>query len=148
MLDKLGKLLDGEKWKLERNGVVFENNGGVVQVSATGLFTTPVSFTLSTAQLLLLRNFVNAYANSDDHDIYLVKLNNGIRIAADNEFEQNALDLNEDGTAVIFVGWSSGDYWDRWLVENDGSVHYIGTVEGYRRAPAWLALPVEVQRAG
>jgi len=148
MLAKLQKLLDGKKWKLERNGVVFENNGGVVQVVATGLFTQPVSFTLSTAQLLLLRNFVNAYANSDDHDIYLVKLNNGIRIAADNEFEQNALDLNEDGTAVIFAGWSSGDYWDSWLVSNDGSMHYTGTVEGYRRIPEWIKLAMEVQYAG
>jgi hypothetical protein len=139
MLANLERVLSGEQYKFERNGVVFKrDNDGVVQVVATGLFTNPVSFTLNDVQLHLLRSFINTYANSDDHDIYLVKLNTGIRIAADNEFEQNALDLNEDGTATIFVGWSSSDYWDKWTISSDGSVEYAGTVEGYRRVPEWL----------
>ncbi len=145
MFDNLRKLLDGEKWKFKKNGVVFKNDHGVVQVSATGLFTPPVSFTLNDTQLRLLRNFVSIYANSDNYDTYLVKLNTGIRIGADNELEQNSLDLHEDGTAVVFVGWSSSDYWDRWFISNDGSVQYTGTVDGYRRMPEWIELALETE---
>jgi hypothetical protein len=147
MLAQLQKLLDGEKNKFERNGVVFKrDNDGVVSVVATGLFTNPVSFTLNDTQLRLLNNFIDRNYDTSDYDVYLVKLNNGIRLAVDNEFEQLSLDLLEDGTATAFVGWGSADYWDKWVISNDGSVRYIGTVDGYRRIPEWveLALPVEV----
>jgi hypothetical protein len=145
MLDKLGKLLDGEKWKLERNGVVFKNDSGVVHISATGLFTPPVSFTLNDTQLSLFRNFVNAYSTTDNHDVYLVKLGDGIRIAVENEFEQLMLDLYEDGTATAHVYCSALDG-DRWTVFPNGDVRYTGDIDGYRRMPEWveLALPVEV----
>jgi hypothetical protein len=148
MLDKLRQLLDGEKWKLERNGVVFKNDAAVVRVSATGLFTPPVSFTLNDTQLSLLRNFINEFHPvANDYDVYLVKLDGGVRLAVENEFEQLMLDLYEDGTATAFVGWGSSDYWDRWKVSSDGSIQYTGTVDGYRRMPEWVELAVEVQRA-
>jgi hypothetical protein len=145
MLAKLQKLLDGEKWKLERNGVVFKNDSGVVRVSATGLFTPPVSFELNNTQLRLLRNFVNAYSTTDSHDVYLVKLEDGIRLSVENEFEQLMLDLYEDGTATAHVYWSQTDG-DRWTVFPNGDVRYTGDIDGYRRMPEWveLALPAEV----
>jgi hypothetical protein len=160
MLAQLQKLLDGEKGKFEHNGVTVSNDGGVVQVMATGIFTPPMSFTLSEAQLRLLHGFVNTF-NSNEvdkclrhldtnlvlYDTYLVKLEEGIRLVADNEFEQNELDLYEDGTATVFYGWRSADYWDQWFVSSDGSVEYTGTVEGYRRVPAWFKRATEVKYA-
>ncbi len=146
MLAKLQKLLDGEIHKLERNGIVFSrDNNGVVQVSSTGLFTPPMSFTLNDTQLRLLRSFVSVYSTTDNHDIYLVKLQDGIRLAVENEFEQLMLDLYEDGTATAHVYWSQMDG-DRWTVFPNGDVRYTGDIDGYRRMPEWveLALPVEV----
>lgn len=137
MLAELKKLLDGEKGKFEHNGVTVSNDGSVVLVVAIGLFTPPMSFELNKAQLRLLHSFVSAF-NTNDYDTYLVKLNNGIRLIAENEFEQDELDLYEDGTAIVFSGRRSGDCWDRWLISSDGSVEYTGTVEGYRRMPAWM----------
>jgi hypothetical protein len=146
MLAKLQKLLNGEKWELERNGVVFKNNGSVVQIVASGLFTRPTSFTLNDTQLRLLRSFVNTYSTTDSHDVYLVKLEDGIRLSVENEFEQLMLDLYEDGTATAHVYWSQTDG-DRWTVFPDGNVRYTGDIDGYRRMPEWVELAVEVQRA-
>jgi hypothetical protein len=146
VLDKIRQLLDGEKWKLERNGVVFKNSGGVVHISATGLFTPPTSFTLSSVQLNLLRNFVNEFQPvANGYDVYLVKLDGGIRLAVENEFEQLMLDLYEDGTATAHVYWSQMDG-DRWTVFPNGDVRYTGDIDGYRCLPKWveLALPAEV----
>lgn len=137
MLANLERVIRGERHKFEYNGVTVSNDGGVVQVVATGIFTPPVSFTLSEVQLRLLHSFVNAF-NSNEYDTYLVKLEGGIRLAADNEFEQNGLDLYEDGSATVFSGWSSSDYWDKWTVSSDGNLEYAGTVEGYRRVPEWF----------
>lgn len=146
MLAQLQKLLDGEKGKFEHNGVVVSNDGGVVQVVSTGIFTPPVSFTLNEVQLRLLHNFVNAF--NSDYDIYLVKLDHGIRLVADNDFEQNELDLHEDGGATVFSGRRSSDYWDKWTVSSDGIIEYAGTVEGYRRVPEWISIGTKVPILG
>ena len=142
MLAQLQKLLDGENGKFEYNGVTVSNDGGVVRVVATGLFTPPMSFTLNEVQLRLLRSFVDTF-NSHEYDTYLVKRELGIRLVTENEFEQNELDLYEDGSAAVFSGWGSSDYWDKWTVSN-GSVEYTGTVEGYRRVPEWLSASAKV----
>lgn len=143
MLAQLQKLLNSELTKFEHNGVTVSNDGGVVQVVATGLFTLPVSFTLNEVQLRLLHNFVNAF-NSDEYDTCIVKLDHGIRLVAYSEFQQNELDLNEDSSATVFSGWRSSDYWDKWTVSSDGIIEYAGTVEGYRRVPEWISVSTQV----
>ena len=142
MLAQLQKLLNNELTKFEHNGVVFQWKGNRLHVSATGLFITPTEFTLNDTQLHLLRSFVQTF-NTGEYDTYLVKRELGIRLAAENEFEQNELDLYEDGSAKVFSGWGSSDYWDLWTV-SDGSVEYTGTVEGYRRVPEWVKRAMEV----
>ena len=138
MLAQLQKLLmNNEPTKFEHNGVVFQWDGNQLHVSVTGLCTTPTEFTLNDTQLYLLRRFVNTF-NSNEYDTYLVKLEGGIRLVADNEFEQNELGLNKDGSAIVFFGWGSLDYWDKWIVSSDGDLEYAGTVEGYRHVPEWV----------
>ena len=137
MLAQLQKLLNNELTKFEYNGVVFQWDGNQLHISVTGLFITPTEFTLNDTQLLLLRRFINTF-NTDEYDTYLVKLDGCIRLVAESDYEQDELDLNEDGTATVYSGWSSSDYWDKWLVSSDGNIEYAGTVEGYRRVPEWI----------
>lgn len=144
MFAQLQKLLNKELTKFEHNGVVFQWQGDQLHFSATGLFITPTEFTLNDTQLCLLRRFINTF-DTDEYDTYLVKLDGRIRLVAENEFEQNELDLNEDGSADVLSGWRSSDYWDKWTVSSDGNLEYAGTVEGYRRVPEWLTASATVQ---
>jgi hypothetical protein len=49
------------------------------------------------------------------------------------------LKIWQSGIFSITVYWGSQDFWDQWVVDpQSGEVTYTGTVDGYRRLPAWL----------
>lgn len=132
-VEKLKGLLDGSEVKVEYNGVVITSDGNKVTVSATGLFTPPMSFALNDVQLRLLRSFLEF----DDELVHVIKLENGVRLGFEwIEGFQTALDLLEDGTAVAHEYWGSMA-WDRWTVFPDGRVQYTGDLE-HRYMPEWV----------
>lgn len=133
-VEKLKGLLNGSEAEVEYNGVVFANDGDKVMVSATGLFTPPMSFELNDTQLRLLRSFLEF----DDDPVHVIKLENGIRLGFEwVEGFQTALDLLEDGTAVVHEFWSSMA-WDRWTVFPDGRVQYTGDLNEPKYMPEWV----------
>lgn len=133
-VERLKGLLNGSEAEVEYNGVVFANDGDKVMVSATGLFTPPMSFALNDVQLRLLRSFLEF----DDDPVHVIKLKNGIRLGFEwVEGFQTALDLLKDGTAVVHEFWSAMA-WDRWTVFPDGRVQYTGDLNGPRYAPEWV----------
>ena len=133
-VEKLKGLLDGNEAEVEYNGVVIANDGNKVSVSATGLFTPPMSFALNDVQLRLLRSFLEF----DDDLVHVIKLENGIRLGFEwAEGFQTALDLLEDGTSVVHEYWSSMA-WDRWTVFPDGRVQYTGDLNEPRYVPEWV----------
>ncbi|WP_164703609.1 hypothetical protein, partial [Escherichia coli] len=118
----------------EHNGVVFANDDDKVMVSATGLFTPPMSFELNDTQLRLLQSFLEF----DDNLVHVIKLENGIRLGFEwVEGFQTALDLLKDGTAVVHEFWSAMA-WDRWTVFPDGRVQYTGDLNEPRYVPEWV----------
>ena len=136
VVGKLRSLLDGNEPVVEYNGVVFKNDGSGITISATGLFTPPVSFALNGTQLRLLRNFLDLPLNNKL--VHIFKRKNGIRLVLDWSDEwHTALDLLEDGTSVVHEHWDSMN-WDRWTVSPDGVVRYVGDLDGYRKVPEWV----------
>ena len=133
-VERLKNLLDGNEAEAEYNGVVITSNGSKITVSATGLFTPPVSFELNSVQLRLLRGFLEF----DDGPVHVIKLENGVRLGFEwVEGFQTALDLLEDGTSVAHEYWGSID-WDRWTVFPDGSTRYTGDLNESRCVPEWV----------
>jgi hypothetical protein len=57
------------------------------------------------------------------------------------------LKIMGDGTVSVKEAWGSGDYWDAWLINEDGSVEYTGTVDGPRYLPLWVSRALEEVRA-
>ncbi len=143
MLSQLKKLLSGNEREVSHNGVTFSNTDAGVGVTVTGLFVKPTEFILNKTQLNLLKGFLTLDTSNHEHDVFLVKLDGAIRLAVENDLTQTSLDLREDGSSSVFSGWGSMDYWDRWEVSPTGTVHYTGTVDGYRITPEWLDQALE-----
>ena len=137
-VEKVKGLLNGSETEVEYNGVIIANDGDKVMVSATGLFTPPMSFELNDTQLRLLQSFLEF----DDDPVHVIKLENGIRLGFEwLEGFQTALDLLKDGTSVTHEYWGSMN-WDRWTVFPDGRVQYTGDLNGPRHVPEWVGRAV------
>jgi hypothetical protein len=50
-----------------------------------------------------------------------------------------------DGTIGVKESWGEPSWWDAWTVSPDGEVTYVGTVDGPRYLPMWLARALEAK---
>ena len=52
----------------------------------------------------------------------------------------DSITINGDGIAEAEIYWGSSEFFDRWILTDDGEISYKGTVDGYRRPPKWLGV--------